>query len=44
MRCKVSRNNGWARAQVDNYGSILHRLVVMSYSDADTRRRQQGCI
>ena len=31
-----------ARAQVENYGSILHRLVVMSYCDADTRRRQQG--
>lgn len=38
-RCLTAR-----RAQVDNYGSILHRLVVMSYCDADTRRRQQGCI
>ena len=30
--------------QVENYGSVLHRLVVMSYCDADTRRRQQGGI
>jgi hypothetical protein len=28
--------------QVENYNSILHRLVVMSYCDADTRRRQHG--
>ena len=33
-----------ASRQVENYGSILHRLVVMSYCDADTRRRQQGGI
>ena len=38
-RCLTAR-----RAQVDNFGSILHRLVVMSFADADTRRRQHGGI
>ena len=37
-----ARSQRRALHQVDNYGSILHRLVVMSYCDADTRRRQQG--
>ena len=29
-------------AQLENYRSVLHRIVVMSYGDADMRRRQQG--
>ncbi len=28
--------------QLENYKSVLHRIVVMSYGDADMRRRQQG--
>ncbi len=28
--------------QLEKYKSVLHRIVVMSYGDADMRRRQQG--
>lgn len=34
--------NKEAAEELESYNSILHRLTVMSFADAETRRRQTG--
>ena len=38
---ELEPGNAAAAEELENYRSVLHRLVVLSNGDAETRRRQQ---